>query len=337
MRTRKGSVRSGLQAGPAIALLAVGLVPATAPAQITPEEASQIRNAIGDRIEALTILGGDYGVAGATFRSTGQFQFGERTDAMLGITKLGGSGEIGAPQPIGGLNIGWQPRLQGNMGAFQTENHLHSAQFEGDVSKLSGYGLEFGGGARLWMNDAFSIAPVVTGIYGHMSSSYVAVSPFMQANLVRATQAGLVGWHLNTWTGVGILNMQYIVNWKRTIITLSSEPHYFHTETANSSNPNVSASGDSSSWANKVDVDAPLGIQLWDHEVRGGGYFSRTDLGGALERGLNVPYMYEVHGRLSLDFLNQLWKVQWLGIGGSYLWGPNINGWTFGADLKFRF
>jgi len=38
-----------------------------------------------------------------------------------------------------------------------------------------------------------------------------------------------------------------------------------------------------------------------------------------------------------LDFLNQLWKGQWIGIGASYLWGPNITGWSAGLDVVFRF
>jgi hypothetical protein len=43
------------------------------------------------------------------------------------------------------------------------------------------------------------------------------------------------------------------------------------------------------------------------------------------------------HARVVLDFLNQLWKVQWIGIGASYLWGPNITGWSAGLDVVFRF
>ena len=45
----------------------------------------------------------------------------------------------------------------------------------------------------------------------------------------------------------------------------------------------------------------------------------------------------ELHGRLVMDFLNQFWKVQWIGVGASYLWGPNITGWAVGADVAFRF
>ncbi len=29
-------------------------------------------------------------------------------------------------------------------------------------------------------------------------------------------------------------------------------------------------------------------------------------------------------------------KVQWIGIGGSYVWGTHVTGWTVGADVAFR-
>jgi hypothetical protein len=64
---------------------------------------------------------------------------------------------------------------------------------------------------------------------------------------------------------------------------------------------------------------------------------SRTDLFGDLSSGLGVHHMNEIHGRVVLDFLNQYWKFQWIGVGASYLWGANITGWTVGADIAFRF
>jgi hypothetical protein len=40
---------------------------------------------------------------------------------------------------------------------------------------------------------------------------------------------------------------------------------------------------------------------------------------------------------LVLDFLKELWKAQWIGIGGSYFCGGNCNGWSAGGDVAFRF
>jgi hypothetical protein len=84
-------------------------------------------------------------------------------------------------------------------------------------------------------------------------------------------------------------------------------------------------------------VDIPIGFELQGHELRTGGYLSRTELFGDLKQGLDVQHMNEAHARLVADFLNEFWKVQWIGVGASYTWGPNIRGWAFGADVAFRF
>jgi hypothetical protein len=46
-------------------------------------------------------------------------------------------------------------------------------------------------------------------------------------------------------------------------------------------------------------------------------------------------YVYEIHGRLVLDVLDELWKIKWIGQGGSYLWtttstaGQSARMWHF--------
>jgi hypothetical protein len=325
------------RAAASLAAVLVSLVPVSGTCQITPEQASQIRNAIGNRVEALTILGGDYGIAAANFRSTGKFTFGESADASLTVTKLGGAGDIGDPQPLGSLPVGWQPRLQGNMGWLDGTQHLHSDLLEGDSTEIKTYGIEFGGGARFWVNDRLSFAPTVTGLYGHTSETYTANSAFMRANLAAARQMGLVDWNVDTWTFITGVDFQYLINLNRTIITLTSTPAYYHTESFQSSNVHLNVHGDSGTWANMVDVDIPLGVQLYGHELRSGGYYRWTGLYGDLRDGLHESNLSEIHGRVVLDFLNQLWKVQWIGIGASYLWGPNITGWSAGLDVVFRF
>jgi hypothetical protein len=305
--------------------------------QITPSAASQLRDAIGDRIEALTILGGDYGIAGANFRSTGKFSFGETSDATLAVTKLGGAGDIGDARPLGGLSVGWQPRVQGNMGWLDGRQHLHSDLLEGDLTEIRAYGIEFGGGARFWVNDRLSFAPTLMGLYGHMSETYTANSEFMRANLAQARQLGLIDWTVDTWTFITGVDIQYLLTWNRTIITLSSNPVYYHTESFEASNAHIQVNGSSQTWANVIDVDVPLGVMLFGHELRTGGYYRWTGLYGSLSDGLHESSLNEIHPRLVLDFLNQLWKVQWIGIGGSYVRGKDITGWTIGADVVFRF
>ena len=337
MRDSLHRARIACPRGAVIGTLLIFLFPFRAWCQISPDEVRQIHNALVDRIEALTILGGDYGIAAAYFRSTAKFAFGESTNATFDITKVGGNGDIGNPRPVGTLPLGWQPSVQGNMGWLDSTQNVHGSLLEGDSTEVKSYGIEFGGGARLWVDDHLSFSPTVTGLYGHMSETYTANSAFMRENFEKAVALGLVDWTVDTWTLITGVDLQYVYTWDRTIITLHSNPVYYHTESFKSSNAHLDVNGNSSTWANILDIDIPLGTELLGHEIRTGGYYRWTGLYGDLKTGLNVSNLNEIHGRLVLDYLNQLWKLQWIGIGGSYLWGTNITGWTVGIDVVFRF
>ena len=310
------------------------LVDTVAEAQLTPAQINEFRNVVGDRVESAVILGGDSGVSGGAYNSVSS-----KDDSVnLNVSKFGGSGDIYPIRPLGDSGIGWQPQLQGNMGYLTAKNNFQAGSLlDGDNSEYKTFAVEFGGGARFWFNDNFSIAPTLVGMYGHTEESYTANSSFTQSLVPSAQKAGLIDWNADTWTITPALNVQYQYTWQRTILTLSSEPDYFHTESFSSSSPNVSVNGDSTTWENKIDVDTPLGVELFGHELRTGGFFSRTDVYGDLQDGLKTDYIYEAHGRIVLDFLGQWWKVQWIGVGVSYLWGSSFNGWSYGADVTFRF
>jgi hypothetical protein len=291
---------------------------------------SQYQNTVGDRIEAATILGVDYGVTGASY--TGD------NGNKLDLQKFGGAGDVGDPRQLGNLPIAWQPVVQGNMGYLTAKRDFNSGTLQGAEIKDHDFSIQFGGGGRFWLGDNFSIAPTVMGMYGNsVNTLYPNGNGFAQANQPAAKAAGLVDYSADTWTIRPALDFQYNYIWRRTIFTLSSDPTYFHTESFSSSNPNVSVNGDSDTWMNKLDVDVPLGIELFGHELRTGGFISRTDMYGDLKNALNTDHLYEVHGRFTLDYLNQLWKVQWLGVGASYLWGTGFHGFSIGADVQFRF
>jgi hypothetical protein len=321
----------------AVALGAGGL-PNLACGQITPGVADQVRSGIENRIESLTILGGDFGLTDGTFRSHGPIDPLEaNVDVKYDVDKFGGSGDVGDPRPLGDSGISWQPRLQGNMGYLDSKYDMGSGLLAGDTNKVTTKAIEFGGGARFWFGDSFSVAPTLMGLYGHTSDNYEVGSSFMKANLLPATQLGLVDWSINTWTLRPALNVQYLIRFGRNTITLSSDSTFFHTEGFDASNANVRVGGNSESIDDKIDLDVPLGIRLFGHELHTGGYLSRTELLGDLQDGLGIAHVNEVHGRLVLDFLHQLWKVQWIGLGASYVDGTNINGWAVGVDVAFRF
>jgi hypothetical protein len=319
----------------AIAFLCVDGTPAWA--QIAPDQVREIRASIENRIEALTILGGDFGFSDGHLRVSGIPFSGERADERLSSTKFGGAGDIGDPIPLADGRIGWQGRLQGDIGHLKWTDDLHSSLLSGDRSEFTATAIEFGGGARFWFGDSLSVAPTFMGMYGHASNRYSPRSPFVQANLNQLRELGLIDWHVDLWSLRPAVNVQYLAQFNRSFVTLSSDLVYFHTEGFNSSNTHVTVGGNSGFVTNKVDVDVPLGIEIGGHELRTGGYLSRTDLSGGLESGLGVQHLNEVHGRIVLDVFQQVWKFKWIGLGTSYLWGSDVHGWAAGIDVAFKF
>jgi hypothetical protein len=316
----------------AVGLAVTILAPAGVRSQTLDELKNQFNSVAGARVETLTIFGGDYGLSGGSFSS---FRGPDGT-AQISLNKFGGAGDIGDPEPIGNTGIGFQPRLQGSMGYAEAKKVYTSGDLQGDVNKYQTFAIQFGGGGRFWFNDHLSIAPTFMGMYGHTKNLYTANNPNTQA-LAAAEDEQLVNWHAQTWTILPAGNIQYVYTWHRTIFTLSSDYTYFHTESFESSSSLIHINGDSEVWETKLDVDIPLKKMLWGHELRTGGYFSREQFFDNLKSGTGTDHLYEIHPRLVLDFLGQLWKVQWIGIGGSYIWGGPITGYSFGLDIAFRF
>lgn len=335
-RKRAASDHSGFRpAGwcASISLFATLLFPVSALCQIPPAEANQIKSVVNDRIEALTVFGGDYLLGGGTFQSTEN----DRHHLDLRVSKFGGEGDFSDLQQLGDLNIGWRPTVMGNLGIVEAKNQFTSGVLAGDQSTSKTLAVQFGGGARFWFTNEFSIAPTVTGMYGHTTNEYTAKSAFMVANLPIAKQVGLVDWSADTWTIRPSFDFEYLYTWERTIITLSSDPVYLHTQSFKSSTSNISVNGDSELWSNKLDIDVPLGHLVFGHELRTGGFFERTELFGNLKDGLNTSYLNEIHGRLVLDFLNELKLTQWIGVGASYYQGSHFTGWSAGIDFLIVF
>ena len=79
------------------ALTGAALVAGSALAQpaVPPAAINQFEHTIGNRVEAVTILGGDYAAAGGIYT----FRGGNLAD--LSVSKVGGHGAVAAPRPLG--------------------------------------------------------------------------------------------------------------------------------------------------------------------------------------------------------------------------------------------
>ena len=306
--------------------------PIALPAQsvVPPEAIAQFQHVIGSRVEAVTILGGDYGAAGGIYT----FRGGEV--ANLSVIKVGGGGIVAEPRPLGESGLSWAPVLQGNLGHISAQNEFATGYLQGNKSVYDVLAVQGGGGARLYFTDHFSLAPTVSGIYGHTENEFKpqnAVGDYVKS----AASGTYVDWDLDTWSVQPSLELNYDFQWRRIAFEFGSRYNFFHTESFNSSSSVVGVNGDSHTWENKLDADVPLGWKLYDRELHAGGFISRTELFGNAAEGLNEKHIYTVNGRFVMDLLGKVWKVRWFGIGCSYFWGDHFGGWSAGVDMRFKF
>jgi hypothetical protein len=320
------------QGGFLVALAAGGFSTPLALAQpvLPPDALEQFQHVIGNRVEAVSILGGDYAAAGGVYT----FRGGSLAD--LSISKVGGGGAVASPWPLGLGDLEWAPVLQGNLGMVSAVNTFKTGYLEGNKMTYDTLAVAAGAGVVIYFTEHLSLSPTISGIYGHVENEFTAQNA--NGEFVKSVGSGtIVDWTLDTWSVVPALELDYQWSWGRTTFEASSRASFFHTESFESSSPIVGVNGDSTTWANKLDVDVPLGLRIFGPELHTGGFFSRTELFGNAAHGLNTSYLYTADGRLVLDFLGKLWKVRWLGLGASYFWGHEFSGWSAGVDVRLQF
>jgi len=311
-------------------LIFLGLMTVTVHAQVTPAEVRQLQDAIGNRVEAVTILGGDYSAAGGIY----SFRGGTLTNVSL--TKVGGGGNIAPPRSLGETSLRWAPVILGNLGFISAKNEFENGPLKSNGMKYDMLAAQLGGGARLYFTDHLSAASTISAIYGHIKNEFQANNA--TGNTVKAAASGtFVDWTLDTWSVVPSLDGRYEWFWGSALFELDSQYSFFHTESFRSTSVVIDVEGNSQTWTNKLGVDVPLGLKVFDRELHTGGFFSRTELFGGVADGLNENHVYTLNGRLVLDYLGKLWKVRWIGLGASWFWGDHVDGWTAGVDMTFQF
>lgn len=312
--------------------LAIGLASnAGVSAQAVPPAAiDQFQEVVGNRVEAVTILGCDYGEA------SGLYSFRGGRVANLSISKIGGGGDVSEARPLGSGELTWAPVLLGNLGYISAKNQFESGVLEGNEMRFDTVGVQGGFGGRLYLTRGLSLAPTISGIYGHSENEFIPHNSFGEG-ISSAASGKYVDWKLDTWSVVPGVELNYNFSWNRIRFELGSRYEFFHTETFESSSPFVVVNGDSQTWENKMDVDAPLGLKLLGRELHTGGFVSRTELFGGIAQGLNANHVYTFNTRLVADLLGAVWKVRWLGVGFTYFLADRFNGWSAGIDMKFRF
>ena len=292
---------------------------------------NQFKSNAGSRVETLSILGGEDGASGGLYSY-------ENNKNELNVSKAGGRGTIGDPSRIGDTDMYWLPFLGGSIGYSEAQNRFNNTPILLNNTELyTSFAMGFEAGVRILLTKEISIGPMMGVIYSHANSKFTPGTE-LGLKLKQNFAKQLVDWNMDTISAVPSIDIQYEKifdkDWR---LTLSSRYDWFKTWDVASSSKYLSLSGNSSYWENKVDLDIRLPLKVLGFPLHTGGFVSAGILGGDIRDTINTNAMYTFNGRLVVGDLTGLWKVNWLGIGVSYIKSETFHGLSYGIDARLLF
>jgi len=311
-------------------ILNVSDLPAADPATVAAY-LNHFKNSVSARSETMAAIGGDDGATG------GLYTF-ENNKTDLNVNKLSGRGTIGDPLKLLNTGLTWQPLFGGSIGYITAENRFKSTPaLWGNLEEFSTFSMAFETGMQINLNEEWSLGPMVGLIYSHANSKFTPGNN-LGANLKRYYPKQLVDWNMDSLTAVPSVYLQYekifAKDWR---VTLSTRYEWFNTWDIGSSSKLLSVTGNTSCWETKADLDIRLPIKIFDFPLHTGGFFTVDMFGGNFRDSINTNAMYTINGRLVLGDLTGLWKVNWLGIGVSYIKANTFHGLSWGIDARLLF
>ena len=301
----------------------------SAQAQLTPAQADTLRDFFGSRAELGIILSGSDSIGGGNFTIDAD----NNDDIEYGLIKFGGSGEIGDPRALGDTGVQWAPYVQGVFGYLSGDNDITAGPLTNNDFKTDVFGVQFGGGVSFYLTERLKLTPSIGMIYGHYESELedntpagTAAKPFLDVTLdsIGATPA---------------VNLAYLIPLGNVAIELSTDYTLYATSDISDDDESngIEAEGTTHAWENKVDVDVPLGMELWNCKLHTGGFVSHTALFGDITDNMSTDNFFTIHPRFVANTEGKLWRVSRLGLGASYFVGDNFSGWDVGIEFNFKF
>lgn len=283
------------------------------------------------RSETLAIMGGDDGISGGFYKFYAD-------DSTLSITKFGGKGVVGKPYQAGTAGILWQPLLGGTIGYISGTNEFKlTPLLAGNKETFFTFAAEGDAGVKVSLTEELSIIPTVGLLYSYSGSSF---TPRTQraSELKQQYAKQLFDWDAQTISFVPALEAKYEKTFARDwAVTLSSRYAWFRTWEIATSSRYLDRDGASASWEQKADLDLRLPIKLFGFPLHTGGYVSVDLVDGDFRDVIQTNAIYTFNSRLVVGDLGGLLKLDWLGLGVSYIKANTFYGYSVGLDARLKF
>ena len=305
-----------------IALLFAVTAPDAA-AQSTAKE--RLREAMGSNIETFSILGSDRSM------SSGSYESKLNPDASMDISRLPIRWKSKTHYNILGAKVA--PIFRTGVAWGDAENTIPDGPLFGDHVTYESLIFNLGLGGRVKVTDSFSITPSFDLIYGNTEQIFTGRSDAGRV-LIRDHSGDLVNWDTDTLTYAPKLDFGYRKTFGAVDFRYTLSLGYYETDV-------VSGDGDfesdSTTIANTIGVEVPLGFSLFEWPLRSEIDFTRVDSSGGIENSLSTDSFYRANVSLITRETKRFPLLTKIGIDGGYTWADSFDGYSFGITGTLDF
>jgi hypothetical protein len=295
---------------------------------IPPGALQQLDRAIGQRVEAIAVVG----TQSVASRSGLGWSL---NDADGNIYKIPWKTELREPRAIGSSSVAWTPVFEGGAGYGDFVNRFEDNVLAGNQSKFETVAVSLGAGPRFYFGtNGFSVLPAFDFLYAYTHNDFIPGTPAGQDIVA---DGRYVNWDVHTISFVPSMEVRYRRTFGRWTPMVVSGFAYFKTQPIYRSTDDLSFRSESMVWANRIELDFLTNLKLFSCPVHLGADISRTDLYDGLRTAMNTSYYYQTRGSVTLDVLNKVWKADVLGVSGGYFWCGAFEGYSIGLEASLKF
>ena len=227
------------------------------------------------------------------------------------------------------------PFITGSVGYFE-DTETSPLGDPPDESRFKAVTFSLGGGVKLELiKKHLWLTPEMDLIYGRTWNEHDYNSELSQ-NFFKPLLEGIgYNWQVDTLSFAPSLYLAFEYPVRAAILGFDSKFTYLNLRTIKEDYPEHEVRSYSTLWKNRLRLEFPLGISLFNMPLSLRGDFSRVELGGDVAQPLKETHFYEAGTELAFDLSRKIKWLSSLSAGAAYTFSEHITGWSFRLGYKF--
>lgn len=232
---------------------------------------------------------------------------------------------------------GWKPFVQATLGKFKYTQKASLLDDPNETldSRWKSYSATIGGGVRIPLGHGFSILPAIDGGYASLKNDGDYAGPISTGLLQPLLDGILTNWSADAWLANGHLALKYEGAVGKFDVDAKASYTYSHIESYRTSDPVLDFSENMGTVSFKLDATYPLNASLGGYPLGLIGHIGNSSFVGPNRDTLGFDSVYEVGLSLEVDISQHDLPVKKLSLGGEYLWGDDVRGWSILFNYRF--